>query len=161
MFPMDNTVSIPAERASTPDRDGPTVAGGHTPTILVVEDDDLHFEVLEALLVRTGGRIVRETSLRGATQRLEQETVALIVSDLLVRDGLPDASLRVLVELPAVAPIIVVTSWSGQLASHILTGGSRLKLFDKNNFDYGLFLATVNYLLSRPDAETSANPFGR
>jgi CheY-like chemotaxis protein len=143
--------------ASSPDADRTSPAGT---TILVVEDDDLHFEVVAGLLSRTGARVVRETSLAAARERLDRERVDLVVSDLLVCDGMPDTSLRTLLALPATAPVIVVTSWSGQLASHVLSGGSRLKLFDKNNFDYGLFLATVGYLLSG-GAAAGANPFDR
>ena len=155
----------PDGSCSTPRPAAPALAPAVAPplggaTILVIEDDDLHFEVLEALLARTGSRVLREITLAAARKRLESERVDLVVSDLLVCDGLPDVSLRTLTELPATAPIIVVTSWSGQIASHVLSGGSRLKLFDKNNFDYGLFLATVTYLLSA-DAASAGNPFTR
>jgi DNA-binding response OmpR family regulator len=142
---------LEADRAAAP---------GDTTTILVVEDDDLHFEVVAGLLAKTGARVVRETTLAAARARLGEQRVDLVVSDLLVCDGMPDTSLRTLLELPVTAPVIVVTSWSGQLASHVLSGGSRLKLFDKNNFDYGLFLATVRYLLST-DGRGAANPFER
>lgn len=66
----------------TPERD--VLAGT---AVLVVEDDDLSREALELLLSHYGARVVAAASVGEAVRAFEQESPALVISDI----ALPDA----------------------------------------------------------------------
>ncbi|SNB66724.1 Response regulator receiver domain-containing protein [Arboricoccus pini] len=125
--------------------------------VLLLEDDDVHAAIIEHLLDSMGLLTLHVRDLAAARALLRERWVDMIVADLLLPDSMPMNSLSALLDLAERIPIVVVTAWMVPL--HGLHGGTRLKLFDKCQFDPGAFKVLVRYLLSSAAPEERLNPF--
>ncbi len=86
----------------------------HTPTLLVIEDDDLQYEIYEETL--TDYRLIRTTTGKDALDALTQSPIDLILLDHILAKG--ELGLDYLPNLKEVLPHVPLVIVSGALEVH-------------------------------------------